>query len=88
MDKVSVIVPIYNAEKYLENCIESLLRQTYENIEIVLVNDGSTDNSKKICEKYLANDSRIQLINTMNQGAGRARQIGVQKATERNFAFG
>lgn len=50
MDKVSVIVPIYNAEKYLENCIESLLRQTYENIEIVLVNDGSTDNSKKFAK--------------------------------------
>ena len=50
--KISVIVPVYNAEKYLVECLESLVKQTYQNFEIILVNDGSTDNSSKICEEY------------------------------------
>lgn len=70
---ISIIVPVYNAEKYLNRCISSLLNQTYYNLEIILVNDGSTDNSKKICENAAKNDSRIKLINSVNEGVSLAR---------------
>lgn len=66
--KISVIVPVYNAEKYLEQCIKSIQRQTYENIEIILVDDGSTDSSGEICEEYCAKDKRIRVIHQANQG--------------------
>ena len=70
---VSIIVPIYNAEKYLRRCISSLINQTYDNIEIILVNDGSNDNSKKICELAATKDLRIKVINIKNQGVSVAR---------------
>ena len=60
---VSVIVPVYNVEDYLKKCIDSIIHQTYENIEIILVNDGSTDNSYEICQKFSKKDSRIILLN-------------------------
>ena len=63
MPKLSVIVPIYNAENFLERCIDSLLAQTIEDFELILVNDGSTDSSKRICERYKSKDERIILIN-------------------------
>ena len=84
---ISIIVPIYNVEKYLSKCIESLLNQTYTNIEILLVNDGSTDNSKKICEQFKGKDSRIKLINKENGGLSDARNKGLQKSIGKYITF-
>ena len=61
--KISIIVPVYNVESYLPQCIESILKQTYQNLEIILVNDGSTDNSLSICKRYRELDPRIQVLN-------------------------
>ncbi len=77
-DLISIIVPIYNTEKYLDQCIASILQQTYDNLEIILVNDGSTDGSRKIAEKYRALDSRIILINQEQGGAANARNNGLK----------
>ena len=84
---VSIIVPVYNVEKYLSKCIESLINQTYTNIEILLINDGSTDNSKKICEQFKEKDSRIKLINKENGGLSDARNKGLQVAIGKYIAF-
>jgi glycosyltransferase involved in cell wall biosynthesis len=70
---VSIVVPIYNVEKYLRRCIESLLNQTYKHIEILLVNDESTDSSGEICESYAIKDDRIKVINRINGGLSEAR---------------
>lgn len=78
MEKVSVIVPIYNVESYLEKCIVSLVTQSYTNIEIILVNDGSTDSCKKICKKWLELDSRIIYIEKENGGLSSARNAGLE----------
>ena len=80
MEKVSIIVPIYNAGKKLNKCIDSILNQTYKNIEIILVNDGSTDNSLEICEKYKSIDDRIILINKKNEGSIQARKTGIDNS--------
>lgn len=77
---VSVIVPIFNTENYLSECIESLLEQTYEPLEIILVDDGSTDNSGKICDNYAANNSMLVVLHTKNQGRTKARLSGVEHA--------
>ncbi len=79
--KISVIVPVYNKEKYLERCVKSLLSQTYENIEIVLVNDGSTDNSGILCDKLKSEDTRIRVIHKENGGLSSARNAGIKVAT-------
>lgn len=79
--KISVIVPIYNAEKYIENCIESILDQDFKNIELILVNDGSTDNSKQICDEFARKDSRVKVLDKINAGAAAARKYGVQNAS-------
>lgn len=78
--KISIIVPIYNVEKYLKRCVESLLNQDYRDIEIILVDDGSPDNSGKICEEYAKSDSRIKVIHKKNGGLSDARNTGVQEA--------
>ncbi|WP_300363919.1 glycosyltransferase family 2 protein [Fusobacterium sp.] len=75
--KVSIIVPIYNVEKYLRKCLESIRKQTYKNIEIILINDGSTDNSENICKTYL-DDKRFKLINQENKGLSEARNTGIK----------
>lgn len=75
--KVSIVIPIYNAEKYVNKCIDSVVAQTYDNWEIILVNDGSTDNSKEICERYVEQDRRIKLVNQKNAGASAARNTGI-----------
>ena len=77
---ISVIVPVYNVEKYLGECIESLICQTYTNIEILLVNDGATDSSPKICNYYQKIDQRIKVINTENGGLSAARNMGIANA--------
>ncbi|RXI98196.1 glycosyltransferase [Anaerobacillus alkaliphilus] len=86
--KVSVIVPVYNTEKYLEKCIESLVNQTLENIEIIIINDGSTDNSQRIIdrlqEKY---PSKIITLYTENKGPGNARNYGIKMARARYVGF-
>lgn len=81
MEKVSVIVPIYNVEKYLKYSIGGILKQSYKNLEIILVNDGSQDNSFAICEEYSKIDNRIKIISVENGGQGRARNIGLQHST-------
>ncbi len=74
---ISVIIPIYNTEKYLSDCIKSIVCQTYQNLEIILVNDGSTDQSKIICDHYAQLDSRVRIINQVNTGVTKARENGV-----------
>ncbi len=78
---VSVIVPIYNTEKYLKMCIDSIIQQTYEKLEIILVNDGSTDKSAEICDRYRENDWRVKVIHKKNGGLVSARKTGISFAT-------
>jgi len=75
--KVSVIIPVYNVEKYLRQCLDSVINQTLKDIEIICVNDGSTDNSLKILEEYASKDNRIKVLNQKNSGAGAARNLGM-----------
>lgn len=84
---ISVIVPVYNVEKYLEECLDSIQNQTHTDIEVILVNDGSTDNSEIICEKYCEQDNRFKLINQTNQGQSVARNNGVEASTGEFIAF-
>ena len=84
---ISVIVPVYNVEKYLEECLDSIQNQTYSDIEVILVNDGSTDKSKEICGKYCKQDNRFQLLNQENQGLSAARNNGVAASTGEFIAF-
>ncbi len=87
METISIIVPIYNVGKYLETCIKSLLCQTHEQLEIILINDGSKDNSLEICKEYAALDSRIIVIDKPNEGVAIARNIGMEKATGEYITF-
>lgn len=80
MSSVSIIVPIYNVEKYLRKCIDSLINQTMKDVEIILVNDGSPDNSRSICEEYAEADNRIKVINKKNGGLSSARNAGLKEA--------
>ena len=78
---VSVIVPVYNTELYLEECIQSIVNQTYRELEIIIINDGSTDNSGSICRRWEKLDRRIKYIEKKNEGQGIARNIGIQLST-------
>lgn len=78
--KVSVIIPIYNGEKYFADCIQSILDQSFTNIEIIVINDGSTDGSLSLIKRYAQNDSRIVVINQKNKGVSAARNAGLSKA--------
>lgn len=82
---ISIIVPVYNTEKYLERCLTSLIEQTKKEIEIIIINDGSTDNSEKIIKKY--KDSRIKYIKNVNQGIGATRNEGIEKAQGKYLMF-
>ena len=84
---ISIIVPVYNAEKYIEKCIDSIIGQTYKNIEIILIDDGSTDSSGIICDKYLKKDARIKVLHINNSGVSNARNIGLDKATGEWIVF-
>ncbi len=86
-DLISVVVPIYNVEEYVSDCIESILKQTYANIEIILVNDGSTDNSGNIADHYQKNDNRIKVIHKINEGLSVARNIGIDVASGKYITF-
>ena len=86
--KVSIVVPVYNAEKYLDKAIPALLNQTYDNIEVILVENGSTDNSLDICKRFADSDARIRVIDTKeNIGAGEARNVGISRATGEYICF-
>ena len=81
MDKISIIVPIYNIQEYLEKCVKSIQKQTYNNLEIILVDDGSTDNCKNMCDEFALKDERIKVIHKKNGGLSSARNEGIKKAT-------
>lgn len=87
MSKVSVIVPVYNVEKYLARCLDSLVSQTLEDIEIICVNDGATDNSAEILSKYAEADERIKVINQANAGLSNARNTGIDAAIGEFISF-
>ena len=87
MPIVSVIVPVFNVEKYLDKCIESLIKQKLKDIEIILVDDGSTDLSGKICDEWKTRDSRIQVIHKKNGGLSDARNVGVELAKGKYIGF-
>ena len=78
---VSVVIPVYNAEKYIHKCIDGILSQTYHNTEIILVDDGSADNSLSICKEYAQKDSRIRVFSKENGGVSSARNMGMDEAT-------
>lgn len=84
---ISVVIPIYNSAKYLDKCIKSILSQTYTNIELILINDGSTDNSGNICDKYVSMDTRVRYYSTGNNGVSIARNIGIELAKGDYIAF-
>ena len=84
---ISVIVPVYNVEEYLEECLESIQKQTYSDIEVILVNDGSTDRSKEICERYCEKDSRFKLVNQENKGLSGARNRGMLESKGEFISF-
>ena len=79
-EKISVIVPVYNVEQYLERCVDSIINQTYTNLEIILVNDGSTDNSGKLCDELAKKDERIRVIHKENGGLSDARNRGIDES--------
>lgn len=84
---ISVVVPVYNAERYLAACLDSLLAQTYQELEILAVDDGSTDRSYALCKEYAAKDRRVRVIHQENQGVGAARNTGIQNATGGYISF-
>jgi len=81
MDQISIVVPVYNVENYLSYCVESLRQQTYKNIEIILVDDGSTDSSGEICDQYAREDDRIKVLHIENGGLSNARNTGVKESS-------
>lgn len=84
---ISIVLPVYNVEQYLHKCFDSLISQTYENIEIVAINDGSTDNSGKICDLYSEKDPRIKVIHQDNEGLSHARNIGIANSVGEYLTF-
>lgn len=85
--KISIIVPVYNVEQYVGECIESILSQSFNNIELILINDGSKDNSGSICDEYTKKDNRIKVIHKKNEGVSIARNIGIKNASGKYIAF-
>ena len=86
-EKISVIVPVYNVESYLEKCVHSICSQTYENLEIILVDDGSPDNCGKMCDEWAKKDCRIKVIHKENGGLSDARNAGLDIVTGDYFVF-
>ena len=84
---ISVIIPVYNVENYIEKCLNSIVNQTYNNLEIIIIDDGSTDNSIAIAEKIAENDKRIRIISQVNQGVSSARNLGLDNASGEYILF-
>lgn len=84
---ISIIVPVYNTASYLEKCLNSIIRQTYKNLEIIIVNDGSTDNSLEICKEFEKRDTRIKVLNKSNGGLSSARNLGLKYANGNFIGF-
>ena len=87
MDLISVVVPIYNVERYVDRCISSIIKQTYRSVEIILVDDGSVDKSPQICDTYARNDERIKVVHKKNEGVGAARNYGMSIAQGKYLCF-
>lgn len=87
IDLISVIVPVFNVEKYIRPCIDSIIKQTYQNLDIILVDDGSSDNCGKICDEYMALDQRVQVIHQKNCGPSAARNTGINMVKGEYFIF-
>lgn len=87
MSRLSVIVPVYNAERYLHECLDSLITQTMHDIEIIIINDGSSDGSGRICDQYAAKDRRIKVLHKMNEGAAEARKTGISLSSSEYVCF-
>ena len=87
MPLVSVVVAVYNIEKYIETCIQSLLKQTYDEMEILLIDDGSQDESGSICDKYAEKDSRIRVLHKQNGGLSDVRNVGIQEASGKYLMY-
>lgn len=85
--KISVIVPVYNSEKYIRSCLDSILEQTHKDLEVILIDDGSTDKSGEICDEYQKKDSRIVVFHTQNGGVSHARNLGIKKSCGDFIAF-
>ena len=86
-EKISIVVPAFNVEKYIRKCLESIVSQTYKNIEIIIVNDGSVDRTGDICEEFKRNDSRIIVIHQVNKGVVCARKEGIRRAQGKYICF-
>ena len=84
-DLISVIVPIYNVENYIRQCFDSLLHQTYQKFEVLMINDGSPDNSASICQEYAARDSRFRYFEKENGGVSSARNLGIERSGGRTL---
>lgn len=87
MAKLSIIIPVFNVEKYIRRCVESIYAQNYEDIEVILIDDGSSDNSGKICDELASKDSRVKVIHTENSGCSSARNLGISLATGKYICF-
>lgn len=85
--KISVIIPVYNCEKYLQDCLKSVIDQTYKDLEIIIIDDGSTDNSGTICDQFAKQDSRIQVIHQENKGVSASRNIGILQMSGELVSF-
>ena len=84
---VSVVIPVYNVERYLDRCVKSVIKQTYQNIEIILVDDGSKDNSGKLCDSFSSMDERIKVVHKENGGLGSARNVGIKSCSGDYICF-
>lgn len=84
---ISIVLPIYNVENYIEKCMESVLNQTYKNIEIILVDDGSPDNCPIICDQYVKEDNRVKVVHKENGGLSDARNAGIKVANGDYITF-
>src|SRR5659263_299226 len=84
---VSVIVPVYNVEGYLSICLDSLINQTFKNLEIIIINDGSSDSSRSVAESYIQKDDRIRIIDQLNSGVSKARNVGILNAKGKYIMF-
>lgn len=87
MPEISIIVPVYKAEKYLQPCVEGILSQTFHNFELILIDDGSPDNSGTICDEFAKRDSRVSVVHQLNKGASSARNVGLSRAEGKYITF-